>query len=402
MSFNNLNVLKESVFQIPSSAFTFPKGEGLILDLSHNKLTALPSSVLNLRLKSLRLIGNKFNCAWVMSITSGLYKWYSNGNQMVLYEPDETICQLKEKIFGNNTFLGVLKVKASAIEECAKVHEGCKCDIRSTFALNKIPLVGFPITHQSKYGKVAYSLKADCSNMSLEHFPSISPQVMELNVSFNNISDLSPLKDDPNYANLVVLDASDNQISSLGNLPDSPFYDHFQLLNLRGNNITELHINDIAGFFTQHRPSLEGIGLGENPINCDCLSVVKLRPKLIKHEGVIKDWKTIFCQTQNTTLWELKYYDVCHSEEEPPSEIHWYFIIGIEAVVILLVIIKLWCDRREFRRSGLLPLCSTWIPRLPCDYMLEGLKDSHYQQQQHTPLPQHPPMQPPPNGHNKA
>lgn len=56
-------------------------------------------------------------------------------------------------------------------------------------------------------------------------------------------------------------------------------------------------------------------------------------------------------------------------------EIYLYLIIVMEVTLIVLIIAKVWHDRRTFRQTGILPWCSSKMPRLPCDAMLESVKE---------------------------
>ncbi len=52
-----------------------------------------------------------------------------------------------------------------------------------------------------------------------------------------------------------------------------------------------------------------------------------------------------------------------------------YLLILGELILILLIIAKVWHDQRTFHRTGILPWCSRRMPRLPCDAMLERIKE---------------------------
>jgi len=56
------------------------------------------------------------------------------------------------------------------------------------------------------------------------------------------------------------------------------------------------------------------------------------------------------------------------------SETLWFSIIIVELLLIIIIVGLLLRDQREYRRSGELPACSRWIPKLPCDNILEGIK----------------------------
>lgn len=75
---------------------------------------------------------------------------------------------------------------------------------------------------------------------------------------------------------------------------------------------------------------------------------------------------------------DLQFSEVCHmgsQDSEDWSELYLYLVIFGEASLILLVIAKVWHDQRTFRRTGILPWFSARMPRLPCDAMLETVKE---------------------------
>lgn len=94
---------------------------------------------------------------------------------------------------------------------------------------------------------------------------------------------------------------------------------------------------------------------------------------------MILDW---FCFPLTTQFLlqrvkDVQAADVCHisTQDEDWKELYIYLVILSEAVLILLIILKVWHDQRTFRRTGILPWCSAKMPRLPCDAMLESVKE---------------------------
>lgn len=70
-------------------------------------------------------------------------------------------------------------------------------------------------------------------------------------------------------------------------------------------------------------------------------------------------------------------FDVCiiQKETNPDAQTWIYILITAEVILIVSIIGKVWYDQRVFRRTGKLPWCSQKMPRLPCDAILEGIKD---------------------------
>jgi len=73
---------------------------------------------------------------------------------------------------------------------------------------------------------------------------------------------------------------------------------------------------------------------------------------------------------------DLQYSDVCYMESDSThDQLYLYLIIVVEVLLIILIIGKVWHDRRTFRQTGILPWCSSKMPRLPCDAILESVKE---------------------------
>lgn len=62
-------------------------------------------------------------------------------------------------------------------------------------------------------------------------------------------------------------------------------------------------------------------------------------------------------------------------DSEESNEMYLYLIILVELLLIFVIVAKVWHDQRTFRRTGILPWCSAKMPRLPCDAMLESVKE---------------------------
>lgn len=72
---------------------------------------------------------------------------------------------------------------------------------------------------------------------------------------------------------------------------------------------------------------------------------------------------------------DAQYTDLCYLETQESSEMYLYLIIGVELILIIVIVAKVWHDQRTFRRTGMLPWLSAKMPRLPCDAMLESVKE---------------------------
>jgi hypothetical protein len=76
---------------------------------------------------------------------------------------------------------------------------------------------------------------------------------------------------------------------------------------------------------------------------------------------------------------DIRYPDLCPipvSKVSLDDSQSWIWVlIGVEVLLIASIILKVWYDKRIYRKTGQLPWISKKMPRLPCDTILEGLKD---------------------------
>ncbi|CAL8122506.1 unnamed protein product [Orchesella dallaii] len=348
------------------------------IDLSHNMISEIPSVILDLQgLKSLRLSGNQLKCDFVWE---KLADWYMKSEDPnILKDGDETSCGVVDdvRVF-HYTVLGVLKAKKDVVETCRTVDKTI-CHDCSLYSLNKHAGNGYNLSHQSTYGNVAIALKLDCSFQNLTELPKVPPQTWQLNVSGNLIKDLSALKE-PMYENLLILDADCNEIFSLQSLVGTSFLDRYNFLSLQNNRFPLIPSNVLSSL-----KNMRGQGvtfLGANFLECDCDVVKEIKPLLLENSKQIKDLKEIYCKDMKTQSGEsyvavkdLQYTDLCYMDTEESNEMYLYILITVEIILILVIVAKVWHDQRTFRRTGILPWCSAKMPRLPCDAILESVKE---------------------------
>jgi len=77
-------------------------------------------------------------------------------------------------------------------------------------------------------------------------------------------------------------------------------------------------------------------------------------------------------------LIDVKFGDLCYMVDDGTPELWIFFMIALEVILIMMIVGKVWYDQRTFRKTGVLPWFSAKMPRLPCDAMLEGVKDHHH------------------------
>jgi hypothetical protein len=332
-------------------------------------LTGLPKSLQNLTtIETLRTSNNSFGCMWV---GANLYPWFER-NPDIIVDARELNCKIKKPYTSTLPIYGVLKAKYDEKTECQKVDKRCTCSIYTIQPTQQLQRENYPISFSNHGENMSVTLNVSCSGMNLTQLPRISPLTRHLNVSHNLITTLDELKN-PEYSNLMTLVAEFNGIKNIDAIEFTPFVKQFYVLGLRSNKIRHISARLLEILLSSEVIGLGRISLEENYLECTC-DTYYVKLLLAKHHNKIHDTKNIFCKNfNNVMVQELEYDKVCPSPAE--DNLRWYIIITVEVCLIVLVLLKVWHDSRQYRQTGILPWCSAKMPRLPCDFMLEGIKE---------------------------
>lgn len=90
-------------------------------------------------------------------------------------------------------------------------------------------------------GKLEPIIQVNCSSRGLTALPPRLPNNTKiLLLQDNDIVDLSPLKDNPNYTTVHDLYLDDNHVRSIEGLEGTEWFTRFRILSLSGNELTQV------------------------------------------------------------------------------------------------------------------------------------------------------------------
>uniref|UniRef100_A0A8D8LDP6 Protein halfway n=2 Tax=Cacopsylla melanoneura TaxID=428564 RepID=A0A8D8LDP6_9HEMI len=211
----------------------------------------------------------------------------------------------------------------------------------------------------------------DCSNLNLDTLPRYLPKdTHALNVSFNNISSLEPVVNEPSYRSLLKLYADQNVIMSIDVLEGSTFISKFEELSLRYNKISIIPTYILNNAFAKTSMVRKQLSLGFNYIQCDCNTVQVLKNWLIAHTHDISDPNDLLCRNYHSSVMRLEPAVICVTPREWTDYI--YYIIAGEVAALLLLLGKVSYDYWVFRTEGYLPWPASKMPKMPCDWVFES------------------------------
>ncbi|XP_055372746.1 protein singed wings 2 [Condylostylus longicornis] len=207
----------------------------------------------------------------------------------------------------------------------------------------------------------------NCSNLNLTRFPSFVPQNTTIFYANNNkISDLRPLRNNPNYRTVVDIYLDNNRVPNIDVLEAGYWLRHFRVFSLRGNRLTKLPIYalDNALEFNSNAVSLY---LSRNAWRCDCKFAMRFHELLLKYLEIIVDSANITCKyfdgdrSYTLNVLNIERSTVCKLPNEN-SKIQPIDLVNCTlAFLILFVFTKLGYDYYHYRKSGRLPWIVTKI-----------------------------------------
>ncbi|XP_058804543.1 protein singed wings 2 isoform X4 [Phymastichus coffea] len=186
-------------------------------------------------------------------------------------------------------------------------------------------------------------------------------------MQFKQITDLAPLKSNSVYKSLLDLYLDDNMIESIMMLDGSYWLERFRLLSLRGNKLTDFPTYAFENVLPNSESAVN-IFLGHNPWRCDCEFTPGFQELLIKYGYLVKDISDVRCgpvgngEFANKQIRELSRTEIC----VPTDENYWVYPLDILNVLlaslIILILVKLFYDYWNFKRTGKLPWLVARIP----------------------------------------
>ncbi|XP_063825982.1 protein halfway [Ostrinia nubilalis] len=245
-----------------------------------------------------------------------------------------------------------VKLNVSYNNTTKPAESNCSC------VFERLELMGDEVTNL---------VAVDCSQRHLTEMPTnLPPNTVKLNVSYNNITSLQAVGDDPTYEHLRQLFADYNDVSNIIALEGTKFIDNFMLFSIGHNKLKTIHTYVLSNRFGTTGPKLSIAG---NKIVCDCNAEKMIKPWLQENFKNIPDYKNLECQDNLGPVVDLVESKVCHTPRDWTDYI--YYIIGLEVLVLVLLISKVSYDYWIFKTAGYLPWPANKMPRLPCDWLCE-------------------------------
>lgn len=329
-----------------------------ILDASHNNLTDFPFSLV----QSNRKISVDFSRNNYLPCKHFQRAMESNNSSSVTFlNYNSTNCALDLRF---NWFKDIQIVPIDHLRLQKEINASCNdikpSDINCTCVLERLELVGDEVTNL---------VAVDCSGRHLKEMPTdLPPNTVKLNVSYNNITSLQAVGDDPSYEHLRQLIVDFNDIPNIIELEGTKFIDNFMLFSIMNNKLKTIHTYVLSNKFDTTGPYTT-FSIAGNHIQCDCNTEKILKPWLLENFKNIPDYKNLECKDGMGSVVDLIEYQVCHSPRDWTDYI--YYIIGLEVLILVLLISKVSYDYWIFKTAGYLPWPANKMPRLPCDWLCE-------------------------------
>ncbi|KAH9644943.1 hypothetical protein HF086_010151 [Spodoptera exigua] len=314
-----------------------------VLDASANNLTEFPLSLVH----SNRKISNFMKAMEA-----------NNSSSVTFLNYRDTYCALDISF---NWFKDVRVVQIDHLRIQKELNESCRnikpANINCTCIPERLEFSGDVITNL---------VAVDCSQRNLTSLPTDLPHnTVKLNVSYNNITSLQTVADDPTYEHLRQLILDHNDIPYILELEGTKFIDNFMLFSIAYNKLKTIHTYVLSNRFYKTGLALLIAG---NYINCDCNTEKTLKPWLLENFKNIPDYKMLLCDDKVPVV-DLVESQVCHTPRDWTDYI--YYIIGLEVLILVLLISKVSYDYWVFKTAGYLPWPANKMPRLPCDWLCE-------------------------------
>lgn len=328
-----------------------------VLDASANNLTEFPLSLVQSNRKiSVDLSGNNY-----LPCKHFLKAMETNNSSLITFlNYNKTCCALDLSF---NWFKDVKIVQIDYLRVQKELNASCR-NIRPANA--NCTCIGDRLEVDGD-GEVTNTVAVDCSMSQLRDMPTnLPPNTVKLNVSYNYITSLQAVSDDPTYEHIRYLIADHNDIANIVELEGTKFIDNFMIFSITNNKLKTIHTYVMSNRFVTKGPSFSIAG---NYIHCDCNTEKVLKPWLLENSKNIPDYRSLACEDKMGYVVDLKEVEVCHTPRDWTDYI--YYIIGLEVLVLVLLISKVSYDYWVFKTAGYLPWPANKMPRLPCDWLCE-------------------------------
>ncbi|XP_055859241.1 protein singed wings 2 [Episyrphus balteatus] len=253
--------------------------------------------------------------------------------------------------FPSSSFLQVSKMECNSHREL----RNCSCSVHYVM--------------KSDDGKSLTPLYAiNCSGLNFYNLPSyLPPNTTILYATNNKISDISPLRDNERYRDVIDVYLDNNNIRTIDVLEAGYWLRNFRVLSLKRNLLQKLPVYAIDNALENNLNAVK-LQLSQNPWFCDCNFGMRFREILMKYHTIIRDSWNVTCyltndddQVTETTILSIQRSEVC----KLPSN-NSIFVLDllncILASIILFLLLKLGYDYYQYKKYGNLPWLVTKMP----------------------------------------
>ena len=94
-----------------------------------------------------------------------------------------------------------------------------------------------------------------------------------------------------------------------------------------------------------------------NPWSCNCQNIKTIQEFLEKYSSLIMDTEHMYCSDCESTVLHLNYKEMCAKDHD-----YMIWVIIVEAILLVMIMLKLSWDCVRYRRTGHLP----WVARHLC------------------------------------
>ena len=205
-----------------------------------------------------------------------------------------------------------------------------------------------------------------CQGRNLTKIPEVIPQgASNCNFSYNFITDLSPLYDNPHYENVPMIILSYNYVSHLDpvKFPEMLHRKKDSMIQLNNNMLTHFPAKKVKRIYdnwnmkNRFRPQ---ISLGLNPFVCSCDYVKDFQDFLTQYKFEIPDIKRVRCDPNDPynpdiLITAIDVENLCSSKAK-------LGIINIFSIIFAIIIVLLIMDcvyhSWKYKKTQKLPI---WV-----------------------------------------
>ncbi|XP_030751585.1 protein singed wings 2 [Sitophilus oryzae] len=314
-----------------------------VLDISNNYIADFPKFNYS-SLKEVYLKGNKWNC-------SKSLEWILDLDLSVFRDLPELKCFRMPH--NNKPLLAIAQFRKITAETCTP---NCSCHLEKCVTYMNTDVLE-PI------------IEVNCSFRGFRTLPDTFPvKTKTIRLEGNEISDLSALRTNLRYRNVLDIYLDNNKLTNIHVLEGSHWLTNFRVFSLRNNQIEELPTYALDDAFKRNpnMPDAVRLNLGGNPWRCNCVFMPRFKEMLQKYAPQIKDIRDIRCaeDSENSLvpIMDLSRSSVCHSPTEYTVQEALDLLNVVLGLLIILILGKLAYDYYNFKKTGKLPWIVTKMP----------------------------------------